>query len=214
VDDGFMNRLIVVEAAPRLSNDAVSKRAVPGDICGALQAITGDGRERPDVILRPVASMIPWASPDVERAWQKLRAEVYTIIDAVPTKEGNLYGRIAEQTIRFASRHALSRGHVAPAVSMQDLEWGAAFVLQSARTMRDGAAEGMADSEFEKHVNAILALLRRSGTIALSDLARQLRIEPRKRDSALSHLQTAHQIEMTERKTTGRSGWIIRHVWG
>ena len=77
----------------------------PEDV--ALQAITGDGRERPDVILRPVASMIPWASPDVERAWQKLRAEVYTIIDAVPTKEGNLYGRIAEQTIRLASRHAL-----------------------------------------------------------------------------------------------------------
>ena len=158
--------------------------------------------------------MIPWASPDVECEWQKLREQVFGIIDAVPTKEGNLYGRIAEQTIRFASRHALSRDGAAAAVSMPDLEWGAAFVLQSARTLRDGAAEMMADSEFERHVNAILALLRKSGTIALSDLARQLRIEPRKRDSALSHLRTAHQIEMTEKKTPGRSGWIISHIGG
>jgi bifunctional DNA primase/polymerase-like protein len=215
MDDGFMNRLTVVEAAPRESNNAVRAAAVPQSICDALLAIvTAERSMVASIAMRPTERMIPWASPDVEREWQRLRDQVYDIIDAVPTKEGSLYGRIAEQTIRFASRHALSRDRVAAAVDIPDLEWGAAFVLQSARTIRDGAAEMMADSEFGKNVNTILALVRKHGTIKLSELADRLRIEPRKRDSAISHLRTALQIEMTEQKTNGRPVVIIRHIGG
>ena len=216
VDDGFMNRLICVEAAPRMSNDAARTADVPGGISDALRAIVLAGRESDPVAiaLRPAERMIPWASPDVERAWQELRDQVYSIIDIVPTKEGNLYGRIAEQTTRFAARHALSREGAKAAVGMPDLGWGAAFVLQSARTIRDGAAEMMADNEFEKNVNTILRLARKHGEIMLSELANMVRIEPVKRRSALDHLQTALQVEMVEKKTTGRTGWIVRYIGG
>ena len=72
----------------------------------------------------------------------------------------------------------------------------------------------MADNEFEKNVNAILRLAKKHGEIMLSELASAVRIEPIKRKSALDHLQTALQVEMVEKKTPGRSGWIVRYIGG
>jgi Protein of unknown function (DUF3987) len=138
LDDGFMNRLIVVEAAPRTSNNAVRAANVPKSICDALQAIVLAGRKSDPLAraLRPAERLVPWASDAVKIEWRRLRDQVHAIIDAVRTKEGSLYGRIAEQTVRFAARHALSRDGASAAVNMADLEWGAAFVRQSVRTMR------------------------------------------------------------------------------
>jgi hypothetical protein len=217
LDDGFMNRLIVVEAAPRTSNNAVRAADVPGSVRDALQAIVLVGREGDPLAraLRPAERMVPWASGAVEIEWRRLRDQVHVVIDAVPTKEGSLYGRIAEQTVRFAARHALSRDGASAAVDMVDLEWGAAFVRQSVRALRDGAAAMMAGSEFERNVNTVLALVQKRGTIMLSELTREIRIEPYKRDAALGHLQTAHQIEISPAPSGpggGRPSRLIRCI--
>jgi predicted ArsR family transcriptional regulator len=73
----------------------------------------------------------------------------------------------------------------------------------------------MAGSEFERNVNAVLALVQKRGTIMLSDLAREIRIEPHRREAALGHLQTAHQIEITPAPSGpsgGRPSRIIRYI--
>ena len=163
VSDGFLNRLTVVEAGPRVINDDPLVGGVPSSFIDDLRSIViADRRADGNVlalIRHPVSRMIPWASNDVRRAWTDFRNLTFGIIDSAPPPEGAIYGRLAEKTLRGAQRHALSRAGGDAEIELGDLHWGAARELSSVRVVRNGVLNMMADTPFEKKRVKLRALL-------------------------------------------------------
>ncbi len=214
VDSGFMNRLLIAEAAPRVTNDDRAELIVPKDIADRLKEIALDGRTGDlAAFSRPALERkVPWASDAVQAEWRKLRDAVLAIIDS-EAKDGALFGRTAEYAARLATVHALSLHGPEAAVTLDDLEWGAAWAIDSALKMQDSAANMMARTDHEKMVNAVKAIIRKAGEISQSDLTRRAQhISSRDRDAILAQLEMAEIIIKREVKSKTRSKMLYRWV--
>ena len=173
VDDGFMNRMLIAEAAPDETNDDPPDIGVPPNIIKALNVILRDGREGNLAGTRLRADRrVSWASDAVKHAWidlrNKLRAVALSNLPGTP-----LFVRTAEYAVRLATLHALSRGADAR-VTDEDLAWGAEWAIVSARKMLDGAANMMARNDHERMVNDVKKIIRRGDVISQSVLLRRV----------------------------------------
>ena len=92
VSDGFLNRLTVVEAGPRVINDDPLVGGVPSSFIDDLRSIVIANRRADGNVLalirHPVSRMIPWASDDVRRAWTDFRNLTFGIIELGATGGG------------------------------------------------------------------------------------------------------------------------------
>jgi hypothetical protein len=80
-----------------------------------------------------------------------------------------------------------------------DLAWGAAWALESARSMMDSAGTMMARNDHEEKVNAVSVAIRGKGEIARNDLLRSCRhVNAREMEAIIKQLGEAGIIE--ERK--------------
>ena len=73
--------------------------------------------------------------------------------------QSDLAGRAAENTIRLATLRTISRAPAAPAVSLEDVEWGWAIVHSSIKLIEDGTRQHMAASPAEALRKAVLAAI-------------------------------------------------------
>ncbi|MBS7702653.1 hypothetical protein [Chelatococcus asaccharovorans] len=74
--------------------------------------------------------------------------------------ERHINGRAAENTLRLATLRAISRNPAAPAVAVDDIEWGFAIVHRSIAIISDGISRHMAASPAEALRNAVKEALR------------------------------------------------------
>ena len=213
VDSGFMNRLLIAEAAPRVTNDDCADTVVPPDLADCLKEIALDGRtgELSAFSRPPAERKVPWESGAVEREWRKIRTAAYAAIDS-GAKDGALFGRTAEYAARLATLHALSLCGPEATVTLEDLEWGAAWAIDSARKMQDGAANMMARNDHERMVNEVKSIIRKAGELSKNDLARRAQhISSRDRD-AIVQLVTAELVDEGDAPTKTKPKRLYRWV--
>jgi len=179
ISDGFMNRITVIHATGsperrRAPAIMVTPPSLVELIKRAEQAArTADMGAYKDATRRPKLAEIPWENEGVEARWLEIEDWQHEEIEERQAHEG-VVGRAAEQTIKFATIRAISRGGLAAKVTLEDVEWGYAIVQRSLDCLDKGVSEYMAGSEFEALCKAIMATLRRQrdGAIAMSTLYR------------------------------------------
>jgi hypothetical protein len=202
IADGYLNRWLIVNAGERSVNDNVVIEDVPEDIAQSLREISIGGREAVSAGMRPKGRQIPWASDDVRAAWRGMRDRLLPLIDS-ETTEGYLVGRTAEHTIRLATKHAIGSLGLDAKVGMQDLRWGAALALVSARATIAGSAM-MANTDHAKLVLDIETFIRKKKLTTLSELTQAVRNgDPQKRELALKELVQANRVEVTRAAPPG-----------
>ena len=114
---------------------------------------------------------LEWAGQDVEDAAEAFEHAILKAKDAKPPAY-QLLTRVFEYSVRLASIHAVSRAGADAVVTMDDLHWGAAWALASARTMMEQAGTMMARNDHESDLNLVTAAIKEAKTISQRDLLR------------------------------------------
>jgi hypothetical protein len=226
IQDGFLNRYLIIVADPRGQWQEVSEAAdvVPQSIAEALSSLVPalvvtegdlsydggvyDIKAAPEA-LDGVAHRLPWESNKVKVRADAFQKQVADIIDNNP-EEKDLVSRVFETAIRLASIHAVSRAGREARVTMRDLDWGIALSLHAGRTLITSAERFMAENELESKFNRIRNLIMDAGLITRSNLLRQLRsISARERNDIIKHLIEEGSVKEVQIATKGRAvvGW-------
>ncbi|WP_336492107.1 toprim domain-containing protein [Methylobacterium nigriterrae] len=218
VRDGFLNRFLLVEAAPRAKAQEApaSARVVPDHIGQALWDIIPEGEGNLQtklgnyqLMIKPCEDRLDWQSEAVRQRALDFEEEILALGDA--NKDcAPLMGRIFEYSVRLASLHAVSREGRAAKVTLSDLEWGAAWAVSSARVLLNGATRNMAGSDYEAKFNAVRNTIQAAGMLTRLELARKIRnVSARERDDIIRHLLDGNWIEEIVVPSPGRHahGW-------
>lgn len=224
ITDGFLNRFLIVQAAPRGElNDNVPPevRKVPANIVRRMKLLMPDGDGNLAGGLNTYTlygsvteTSVPWASDDVRLAMRAFTIEMADRLDSDP-QYGGCVARAAEYTERLATLHAVSRDGLRAKVKMEDLEWGAAFVLASARAVIEGAQDIMAKNDHEEKVNSIRKTIRKAKEISERDLLRRLpHITSRDRESIIRDMETSGMVYKWNKNGggKGRPSWMLRWI--
>jgi hypothetical protein len=226
IQDGFLNRVLLITADPRTEWQDVAEEdnQVPQSIIDALSSlvpalIVNDGslEYNADVFdimateeaLDSVVHRLPWDSDKVNARSHAFRKQIANIIANNP-EERDLVRRVVEYAIRLASLHAVSRAGCDARVTMRDLDWGIALSLHAGRTLIANASRYMAENETESKFNRVRNLIMDAGQIKQRDLLRQLRsISARERNDIIKHLVEEDLIKKVQITTKGRTavGW-------
>lgn len=170
LSDGFVARLVVIEAKKRPERQAApALMTTPPSLVAAVKESLGGipiegnlkGNWRTPT-MRPVLYTVPWDGADAEHRWQAIEDWQYGQIEDHGAHDG-LIGRTAEHVIKLATIRALSRNSTDPKVTVEDVDWGYAFVQRSIDCIETGAREYMAGSQFEELCLAIKRALAKSG---------------------------------------------------
>ena len=208
--DGFMNRFLIAEAAPRSEEDEdVEMAPVPQIVVDCLQGIVpalGGSLGSVLGVFSPNAEVperklewAPWVR-DAVRAFKKQVNEIVT--DA---KHGDLWGRTYEYAIRLGGIHAVSRAGAYADIEMSDMQWGAAWAVSSARAMSDAAENMMSRSNYEADLNEVKKEIKEAVVITRSNLLRAIRhINARDLENITNHLAGAGIIEKQETKPNSK----------
>jgi hypothetical protein len=208
--DGFMNRFLIAEAAPRCDEDEdIETIPVPQIVIDCLHGIV-------PALGGSLGNVLGVFSPNVEVPERKLEW-AYGVRDAVKAfkkqvnevvteaKYGDLWGRVYEYSIRLGGIHAVSRAGAYAELELVDMQWGAAWAVSSAKSMSDAAENMMAKSGYEAELNDVKKEIRDAGVITRSQLLRAIRhINGRDLENITNHLAGAGIVERQETKGVGR----------
>jgi hypothetical protein len=202
--DGFMNRFLIAEAAPRSDEDEdVDATPVPQIVVDCLHGIVpqlGGNLAGLLGVFSPNAEVperkLEWA-PGVRDSVRAFKKQVNEIV--TETRYGDLWGRTYEYAIRLGGIHAVSRAGAFAEVEIDDMQWGAAWAVSSARAMTEAAETMMSRSEYEANLNEVKKEIRDAGVITRSSLLRAIRhINARDLENITVHLAGAGIIDKQE----------------
>jgi hypothetical protein len=109
--------------------------------------------------VRPNLTKVLWADAEAESEWDRLEDWQTAEIDEDETRDGIL-GRVAENGGKLATLRALSRDPANPAVTVADVRWARAIMMESIRAIDSGIEQHMHCSALEGVMAAILRHLR------------------------------------------------------
>jgi hypothetical protein len=160
--------------------------------------------------------VIGWENDDVDMAFEVFSREVFERKNKQnPTAV--LYGRVAENAIRLATIHAVSRAGLRASITMRDLEWGQGIALFSARKLVKEAKYRISDNEYQADVNRILHIIKKGGSagVAARDLQRKLKGNPggNRFESAMGVARKGQMIIETIEKRADGKGGRAKHVY-
>ena len=210
--NGFMNRILVIEAGPRTDDDnefdyVAPPQVIVDTIQGLIPPLKGSGNINDclsifTALTRIEGRKMEWGN-DAKALYADFKKQINAMI-AIPVY-GELWARTCEYAVRLASLHAVSRAGVLTNVYEADLEWGAAIAVASARAMSDAAENKMASNPHHEALNKIKSIIKIASDISKRDLMRKVQsIEPRFIDSALRNLIDAEIIIESRVVRTGR----------
>jgi hypothetical protein len=144
---------------------------------------------------------INWADDAAKAAWMAIEDWQESEIERDETRDG-IVGRLAENAIRLATLRALSRSPSRPSVSVDDVRWAHAIMLDSIRALDVGVDRYMTTSQFEGICQAILAALHsRGGSMFKSELLKRQGVrgfDDKMVDSALARLRQTNEIKKAD----------------
>jgi hypothetical protein len=218
VKDGFLNRFLIAQAAPRAKPIEVSEaaRKVPQRLIGGLLDLIPAAQGNIGQVLGVFAlnydesgTRIAWDGPKTKSAAEQFEEKILELMDA-NAETSPFMGRIYEYSVRLAALHAVSRAGRNARVGEADMSWGASWALQSARSMIDGALSLMAANDYEKKFNMIRNFIQEAGRMTKAGLLRQARsVNARERDDIIKHLKEGGWIVDCKVEGAGRPalGW-------
>lgn len=223
VEDGFLNRFLLVKAAPRAASREVedADMEVPDHIRARLAALVpaleggniAAGAGVFSAVTAPRGRRAPWACEATKTAARDLEEAILTEADNATPEARKLSGRVFEYSMRLATIHAVSRAGIDAVVTREDLDWGAGWARDSAARMLDGVRNFMHATDYEAKLNAIRTAISEAGQITQMELLRKVRsVGARERDEIIKHLVEARWIEPVTIKTGGRDAKGFRRL--
>lgn len=167
LNNGFVNRLLVIEPATRTKRRSATYPRKPAAelldrLKAAVEALPGGNLSHMHVAeLARTLHVVPWADQDAETRWRALVDWQDNIIEFRPEAEVSA-GRVAENAIRLATIRAVSRSAREPAVSVEDVDWGFAIAHASVRVIDHGVVTRMSESPVEALRKAVTSALRKA----------------------------------------------------
>lgn len=169
VSNGFLNRFTLLTVASR-TEDREPKEpplVVPEKLSGSLRRLFGGGNplvvasklHETDVEIEPF--VIPWG-PGAEAVYTSFQREILAWQDRDADAE-NFIGRAAEMAVRMATIRAGGRDPVMPRISEDDMQWGRAVALWSARTLYRMGRLYISETEFQAEANRVLRIIDKEG---------------------------------------------------
>lgn len=169
VSNGFLNRFTLLTVASRTEDrePAEPPLVVPEKLAGSLRRLFGGGNplvvasklHETDVEIEPF--VIPWG-PGAEAVYTGFQREILAWQDRDADAE-NFIGRAAEMAVRMATIRAGGRDPVMPKVSEDDMEWGRAVALWSARTLYRMGRLYISETDFQSEANRVLRIIDKEG---------------------------------------------------
>jgi hypothetical protein len=169
VSNGFLNRFTLLTVASR-TEDREPKEpplVVPEKLSGSLRRLFGGGNplvvasklHETDVEIEPF--VIPWG-PGAEAVYVSFQREILAWQDRDADAE-NFIGRAAEMAVRMATIRAGGRDPVMPRISEDDMQWGRAVALWSARTLYRMGRLYISETDFQAEANRVLRIIDKEG---------------------------------------------------
>ena len=126
-----------------------------------------------------------------------------------------LLARVPDYALRLASLFAISRlGPNDVIVEWPDIDDGAAWAIESADAMIEGAANSMTRSEHEAKVNVVKGIIRKASRISQNELVRATQqIHPRERDAIVQQLTEGGVIKVEKVEAAGRGRKPTVYFW-
>lgn len=169
VSNGFLNRFTLLTVASR-TEDREPKEpplVVPEKLSASLRRLFGGGNplvvasklHETDVEIEPF--VIPWG-PGAEAVYTGFQREILAWQDRDADAE-NFIGRAAEMAVRMATIRAGGRDPVMPKISEDDMQWGRAVALWSARTLYRMGRLYISETDFQAEANRVLRIIDKEG---------------------------------------------------
>lgn len=169
VSNGFLNRFTLLTVASR-TEDREPKEpplVIPEKLSESLRRLFGGGNplvvasklHETDIEIDPF--VIPWG-PGAEAVYTAFQREILAWQDRDADAE-NFIGRAAEMAVRMATIRAGGRDPVAPKISVDDMEWGRAVALWSARTLYRMGRLYISETDFQAEANRVLRIIDKEG---------------------------------------------------
>lgn len=212
LENGFINRLLIIRAAKRARRpETVNRdlaRNVPQSIVKALQAIlppeASGGNLTGGVMAFSQVSgrdfqVVPWAVQAAEDRFLAFEDEIFDRIDS-DAEVRPFLGRTVEMAIRLATIRAVGIAGRRAKVGLDDLEWGIALARSSADVMLKDVLQTMAENDHQANYKLVLNRIRKApdGKISRNDLFQGLKgkITKRDLDSITTLLVESDEIEI------------------
>ena len=199
--DGLLNRMTfmhippVKAGRPRVGIDTSVPQGVRAAYMAALEAWPASKLSKAAVNIatsKPWVVKVPFADDDArEEAWL-VWDEQEAMVEA-DRELGGVAKRAFEQTLKLALIRAVSRDFVTPAVTVDDVKFGAAVAWTSTKHLRAGLRAYMAGSEFEGNCKAMLRAVEAAGPEGIAEYRLRTRagvskLRPRDFDEVVKHL--------------------------
>lgn len=212
--DGLVARMIFIAPTkrPERARHTDADLKLPADIVAKVKAEqaafpwpaanSGGNWRLPEK--EPDLVEVPWANEKAEEAWLAIEDWQEEEIERDETRDG-IVGRFAENAVRLATLRALSRTARGAAVTVEDVAWARAVMMDSIRAVDVGVEKFMVSSKFDEICQAILAALRgaKGGEMYRAELLKRRGVrgaENRMFDDAVKRLQETGDIERTDGK--------------
>ncbi|MBS1181951.1 MAG: hypothetical protein H6Q99_1831 [Proteobacteria bacterium] len=169
VSNGFLNRFTLLTVSTRTEDrePALPPLTVPEKLSESLRRLFGGGNpltvasrlHETDIDIDPF--VIPWA-PGAEAVYISFQRDILAWQDRDPDAE-NFIGRAAEMAVRMATIRAGGRDPVAPQITVDDMDWGRAVALWSARTLYRMGRLYISETDFQADANRVLRIIDKEG---------------------------------------------------
>jgi hypothetical protein len=218
IDNGFLPRLIILEAGDRGEGQEPFMRPLPGPIVKAAKywaTFNPNGADLANV--HPVPVVIPTTAEAAE-----IRAAFRVEIDAAwkatdSDWEKAVWARLAENARRLALNYACSASYERPEITADAVNWACDFARHQARRLLFMISAHVAESDFEGKCNRYLDVLRRWKKLHGEDwmpfwqISRRLKSwPPRDFDEVSKVLRSQGRIDHQVETTSGRPREVVR----
>lgn len=185
IDNGLINRLLIIEADKRATIrdvDGDLARKPPEPIIDAIMALkpVDAGGNLVAGVNAYMASgnvpyqEVPWADDSVKEAWKAFRNEMLDLSDG-SDELAPFISRAAEMASRLATIWALSRfGKWNAMVTADALSWAISVVRESVNNAVTGTREHIVSSEFQEHVRRVERIVKDKKRVPISVLTRMM----------------------------------------
>lgn len=139
--------------------------------------------------------VVPYKSDEIKNAFGALDD---SMSEKMTDSESNsVYSRVAENAIKLALVHAVSRDHISPVIDERAFAWGRDLSLWCANTLMEQFNTFVADSDHGRTIKRVLLKIKEAGKDGISgnELLRKVQeIRKQERNEILETLQKSGQI--------------------
>lgn len=213
VSNGFLNRFTLLTVANRTEDrePRLPSLEVPEKLSESLRRLFGGGNDlvvasklhETDIEIDPM--VIPWGA-GAQEIYASFQREILDWQDSDHDAE-NFIGRAPEMAVRMATIRAGGRNPINPQIAADDMEWGKAVALWSARTLYRMGRLYISETDFQAEANRVLRLIDDEGGSITQEALRvrmKNRLRARELKEVIETLEQAGAISQEKVDDGGR----------